>query len=96
MSARALELRVGLLVAVCVALLVGFIIVLGGVSSASGARIFLDVDTSASLKPGATVKVAGVDAGKVTAVDYRGGEIDNAVGRPVFVRVENHLLGLGV
>jgi phospholipid/cholesterol/gamma-HCH transport system substrate-binding protein len=82
-----MEVRVGLLVAVCVALLVAFVIVLGGVSTGGGRTIHLDVETSASLKAGAPVKIAGVDAGKVTAVDYRGGEVDPAVGRPVFVRV---------
>lgn len=84
---RGMEVRVGLLVAICLGLLVTFIIVLGGISTSSGSIILLDVDTSASLKAGAPIKIAGVDAGKVTAVDYRGGEVDPAVGRPVFVRV---------
>jgi phospholipid/cholesterol/gamma-HCH transport system substrate-binding protein len=84
---RGMEVRVGLLVLVCAGLLVAFIVVLGGLSASSGVELHLDVDTSASLKPGAPVKVAGVDAGKVKAVEYRGGEVDPAVGRPVFVRV---------
>jgi phospholipid/cholesterol/gamma-HCH transport system substrate-binding protein len=84
---RGTELRVGLLVAVCVGLLVAFIVVLGGVSTSPTVTLFLDVETSASLKPGAPVRVAGVDAGKVRAIDYRGGEIDPGVGRPVWVRV---------
>lgn len=82
-----IEVKVGLLVAICLGLLVTFIIVLGGVGSATGATLFLDVDTSATLKTGAPVKIAGVAAGKVAAVDYRGGEVDPKVGRPVFVRV---------
>ena len=84
---RGVELRVGLLVAICTGLLIAFIIVLGGVSTAPVMTVYLDVDTSASLKPGAPVRVAGVDAGKVRAVDYRGGEVDPAVKRPVWVRV---------
>jgi len=84
---RYIEAKVGLLVVVCVGILVAFVIVLGDYSAAPGATIHLDVDSSASLKPGASVKIAGVNAGKVAAVDYRGGEVDPKVGRPVYVRV---------
>lgn len=87
MSERNIEVKVGILVAICLGLLVTFIIVLGDVSSSSGAKLYLDVDTSATLKTGAPVKVAGVPAGKVTEVDYRGGAVDAQTGRPVFVRV---------
>jgi len=86
-SERAIEIKVGILVTVCVALLVVFVVLLGDFSMSGGGRIFLDVDTSAALKVGAPVKVAGVPSGKVTAVDYRGGAVDPAVGRPVQVRV---------
>lgn len=82
-----IEVKVGVLVVVCVGLLVAFVIILGGASSAGGKTLYVDVDTSAALKVGAPVKVAGVPAGKVMGIDYRGGEIDPAVGRPVFVRV---------
>jgi phospholipid/cholesterol/gamma-HCH transport system substrate-binding protein len=82
-----IEVKVGILVVVCLALLVTFIVVLGGVSSSQGATLYVDVDTSATLKVGAPVKVAGVPSGKVVGVEYRGGAIDPAVGRPVFVRV---------
>ncbi len=82
-----IEVKVGVLVVICLALLVTFIVVLGGVSSSRGETLYVDVDTSATLKVGAPVKVAGVPSGKVTGVEYRGGEIDPAVNRPVFVRV---------
>lgn len=84
---RGLELRVGLLVAVCTGLLVAFIVVLGGISTAPTASVHLDVDTSASLKVGSPVRLAGVEAGKVRAISYRGGEVDPATGKPVWVRV---------
>ncbi|MCC6621229.1 MAG: MCE family protein [Deltaproteobacteria bacterium] len=84
---RHIEAKVGLLVAICVGILVAFVVVLGDFSSAPGATLYLDVGSSASLKSGATVKIAGVNAGKVVAVDYKGGEVDPAVGRPVHVRV---------
>ncbi|PIE66012.1 MAG: hypothetical protein CSA24_01145 [Deltaproteobacteria bacterium] len=87
MSERGLEIKVGILVTVTVALLVMFVLLLGDFSMSSGSEILLDVETSAALKPGAPVKIAGVPAGRVVDVDYRGGELDPAVGRPVFVRV---------
>ncbi|TNF27086.1 MAG: MCE family protein [Deltaproteobacteria bacterium] len=87
MSERAIEIKVGILVTVCVALLVVFIVLLGNFATGSGGEIFLDVDTSAALKAGAPIKVAGVPSGRVTNVDYRGGAVDPAVGRPVQVRV---------
>lgn len=84
---RNIELKVGLLVAICIGLLVVFIVVLGDISTTSGSMLYVDVETSASLKPGAVVKVAGVSAGRVVDVVYRGGEIDPVTKRPVFVRV---------
>jgi len=87
MGERGIEVKVGILVTICVALLVVFVILLGDFRLTSGSELFLDVETSAALKTGASVKVAGVDAGKVARVEYRGGEVDEATGRPVFVRV---------
>ena len=87
MSERSLELKVGVLVTFCVALLVAFLLLLGDFSMAPGSEIYLDVDTSAALKPGAPIKLAGVPAGKVSAVAYLGGAVDEKTGRPVFVRV---------
>lgn len=87
MAEKNIEVKVGILVALCLGLLIAFIIVLGDVSASSGATLYLDVDTSATLKTGAPVKVAGVPAGKVIEVDYRGGARDPKTGKPVFVRV---------
>lgn len=87
MAEKNIEVKVGILVALCLGLLIAFIIVLGDVSSSSGATLYLDVDTSATLKTGAPVKVAGVPAGKVIEVDYRGGAPDPKTGKPVAVRV---------
>ena len=87
MNERAIEIKVGILVTACLALLVTFVLVLGDVSTADRLDLFVDVPTSADLKPGAPVKVAGVPAGKVEAVTYHGGEMDEALGRRVYVRV---------
>lgn len=86
MNERGIEIKVGILITICLALLVTFIILLGDFSMGGGSQIYLDVDTSADLKPGAPVKIAGVPAGKVTDVEYLGGELDESVGRRVYVR----------
>lgn len=81
-----IQVKVGVLVVICVALLIGFVILLSG-NSGGNAKLYLDVPTSSALKVGAPVKVAGVDAGKIANVDYRGGAIDPVLQRPVFVRI---------
>lgn len=87
MSDRGIEVKVGLLVIVCLALLGSFLVLLGDYSTTERGDLFIDVPTSANLKPGAPVKIAGVLSGKVAAVEYLGGAFDESVGRRVFVRV---------
>src|SRR5690606_27558546 len=88
MNERGIEVKVGILITVCVGLLVAFVMLLGDFGVAGGAPLYLDVPTSADLKPGAPVKVAGVPAGKVMEVAYRGGALDEKTGRRVYVRVK--------
>ena len=87
MKAHALEVKVGILITLCGGVLAAFIILLGDFGIANGEVIYMDVPTSANLKSGAHVKIAGVRAGKVTQVEYRGGEVDSNTGKPVYVRV---------
>lgn len=87
MNERSIELKVGILVLLCVGLLVGFVLLLGDVTTGSRDTLLLDVPTSAELKPGAPVKVSGVPAGSVDDVRYMGGEMDASLGRRVYVRV---------
>jgi phospholipid/cholesterol/gamma-HCH transport system substrate-binding protein len=87
MSERGIEVKVGVLVITCMALLGMFLVLLGDYSTTERGDLFIDVPTSANLKPGAPVKIAGVLSGKVAAVEYMGGEVDEEVGRRVFVRV---------
>lgn len=87
MSERGIEVKVGALVIICMALLAMFLILLGDYSTSERGDLFIDVPTSANLKPGAPVKIAGVLSGKVADVAYMGGEVDEEVGRRVFVRV---------
>ncbi len=88
MKEKSIEVKVGALVLVCAALLVGFIFVLGDFGGSSGFRVPVDFTTASDLKPGAPVKIAGVNSGKVTGVDYWGGKLDPKTGRRVIVRVQ--------
>jgi phospholipid/cholesterol/gamma-HCH transport system substrate-binding protein len=84
---RGLEIKVGALVVAALGLLGGFLVILGNVSFAHGWRFFVDFDFSGNIQAGAPVKVAGIKVGKIEAVDFWGGRMDDAVGRRVQVRL---------
>ena len=87
MRERGLEFKVGLLIAVSSAILVGLIFILGNYSLRSGFEIHVDYDYVGSLQPGAPVKLSGIKVGKVKAVELRGGQIDPVIHERVQVRV---------
>ncbi|MBI5609084.1 MAG: MCE family protein [Deltaproteobacteria bacterium] len=87
MKEKSIEVKVGALVLVCAALLIGFIFVLGDIGGSSGFQLPIDYNTASDVKPGAPVKIAGVSSGKVTGVEYWGGKLDPKAGRRVTVRV---------
>jgi phospholipid/cholesterol/gamma-HCH transport system substrate-binding protein len=87
MSERGLEFKVGLLILVSSAILVGFIVILGNFSLRSGFAIQVDYDYVGSLQPGAPVKLSGIKVGKVKAVELFGGKEDPAIHQRVQVRV---------
>ncbi|MEZ4366993.1 MAG: MlaD family protein [Kofleriaceae bacterium] len=88
MAERALEFRVGLLIAVAAAILVGFLFVLGNFSLSSGYTIHVDYEFVGNLQEGAPIKVSGIKVGKVERISFQGGRLDPAVGRRVQVRVD--------
>src|SRR5438067_5171748 len=81
------ELRVGALVVASLALLGGFIILLGNFSLRGGTRIRVNFDFSGNLQSGAAVKISGIKVGKVEDVRFMGGAVDRETGRRVQVRV---------
>ena len=91
MKEKSIEVKVGALVLVCCGLLVGFIFVLGDMGGSGGFTINVDYETASDIKPGAPVKIAGVNAGKVKGIEYWGGKKDPATGRRVIVRVTLNL-----
>jgi phospholipid/cholesterol/gamma-HCH transport system substrate-binding protein len=87
MRERGLEFKVGLLILISTAILVGFIFVLGNFSLRSGFTVSVDFDYIGSLQPGAPVKVSGIKVGKVKDVEFFGGKLDPAINKRVQVRV---------
>src|SRR5260370_30866438 len=85
---RGLEFKVGLLILISSAILVGFIFILGNFSLRSGFTIYVDYDYIGALQPGAPVKVSGIKVGKVSDVEFVGGKPDPKLGgKRVQVRV---------
>ncbi len=87
MRDRSLEYKVGLLLVGALVILGGFVFVLGNFSLGPGFRLNVDYNFSGNIQPGAPVKVSGIKVGKVEAVDFWGGKLDEKTGRHVQVRV---------
>jgi phospholipid/cholesterol/gamma-HCH transport system substrate-binding protein len=87
MRERGLEWKVGLLILISSAILVGFIFVLGNFSFRPGYTFYVDFDYVGALQPGAPIKVSGIKVGKVKDIEFRGGAVDPALGKRVQVRV---------
>jgi phospholipid/cholesterol/gamma-HCH transport system substrate-binding protein len=85
---RGLEFKVGLLILVAAAILIGFVFVLGNFSLKSGFTLRVDYDYIGNLQAGAPVKVSGIKVGKVEDVGFWGGKVDPKTGRRVQVRID--------
>ncbi|MBP6632810.1 MAG: MCE family protein [Kofleriaceae bacterium] len=86
-SDRSLEFKVGLLLVIAAAILVGFVFVLGNFSLKSGFTVYVDYEYVGNLQEGAPIKVAGIKVGKVDDVRFLGGKVVDASGRRAWVRV---------
>ncbi|MEM1033527.1 MAG: MlaD family protein [Myxococcota bacterium] len=69
-SARTIEVKVGILILTAVVLLVGFVLVVAGVSFRPTFEITVGFDNPGALQSGAPVKIAGVNVGKVDRVRF--------------------------
>jgi len=88
MRDRGTEFKVGLLILVGLVVFAGFIFLLGNFSFRSGYTLHVDYNFSGNIQPGAPVKVSGIKVGKVEEVEFMGGQVDQATGRRVQVRLE--------
>lgn len=84
---KALELKVGALIAVSLAVLVGFVALLGGLRFGDHVRVYVDYDFSGNIHSGAPVKISGIKVGKVEDIEFLGGQLDPQVNRRVQVRL---------
>ena len=84
---RALEIKVGALVVASLALLGGFLALLGNFSFRGGERIRVNFDFSGNIQSGAAVKISGIKVGKVEEVKFLGGQLDADTKKPVQVQV---------
>lgn len=81
MSQRSMEMKVGGLILASVLLLVGFVVVMGGLSLQPTYRVFVEFENPAGLQSGSPIRIAGVRVGRITALEFRGGEKEKD-GRP--------------
>ena len=87
MNERGIEVKVGILVLISLALFGVFVYTLGDFESEEGITLYADFPTSADLKVGAPVKITGITVGKVQEVQFWGGKFDEENQRHVQVRV---------
>jgi phospholipid/cholesterol/gamma-HCH transport system substrate-binding protein len=82
-----MEVKVGALVLLSLALFVAFVVILGDFGFKEGVKLQIDYADIGGLKPGASVKQAGIEIGKVKQIDYKGGQLDPETQQPVWARV---------
>jgi phospholipid/cholesterol/gamma-HCH transport system substrate-binding protein len=85
---RSIELKVGALILVSLAILGGFILVMAGLSFEKTYTVYVDFDNPGGLQSGAAVRVGGVKVGSVKELAFLGGKVDPRVGRRVVVRAQ--------
>lgn len=70
MKETAIEVKVGALVLFSLALLVGFVFVLGDFSLGKGFTFYVEFENAGGLKPGADVAIAGLNVGNVKNLEF--------------------------
>src|SRR5438477_500007 len=89
MEDKRLQIRVGLLVLVAVALLVGFIVILGDFSVGKGFEFYVTYANSGDIASGAAVRIAGLRVGKVKEVQFlEQGEVDPKTGKRLTIKLK--------
>jgi phospholipid/cholesterol/gamma-HCH transport system substrate-binding protein len=81
MQERAIEVRVGALIVLAVGLVLGFVVLVGGLSLHPTYTIYVAFENPGGLMAGAPVRVAGVKVGRVAELEFRGG-LERRPGEP--------------
>lgn len=77
-----MEVKVGALILASLGLLIAFVVVMGGLSLKPTLRVFVDFTDPGGLQSGAPIRMSGARVGRITAIEFRGGEKDPKTGRP--------------
>jgi len=85
---RSIEVRVGIVLLVSFGILAAFVLVMGGINFEKTYPVYVDFDNPGGLQTGAPVKIAGVKVGKVSELEFHGGQIDPKTGRRTLVRAK--------
>src|SRR5687767_9572722 len=78
---RSIEFKVGVLILTAIGLLAGFILVMGGINFQPSYTVYVDFDNPGGLQTGAPVKIAGVKVGRISEIQFRGGEVNAQTGK---------------
>ncbi|MFZ5897334.1 MAG: MlaD family protein [Myxococcota bacterium] len=76
MSQRSIEVKVGALILVALGLLGAFVVVMGGLSFEPTFTVYVSFHNPGGLQAGAPVRISGVKVGRVSSMEFRGGQID--------------------
>jgi len=87
MSERSIEMKVGLLILAALAILGGFVLVMGGFQFGDTFTIAIDFNHPGGVQVGAPVKISSYKVGQVRSLQFLGGKLDPRTGRRVQVRV---------
>jgi len=66
-----MEMKVGALMALSVVLLIGFVMVMGGLSLQPTFRLFVEFENPGGLQTGSPVRIAGLRVGRINAIEFR-------------------------
>jgi phospholipid/cholesterol/gamma-HCH transport system substrate-binding protein len=82
MSQRSIEVKVGALILVALGLLGGFVVVMGGLSFEPTLTVYVTFQNPGGLQAGAPVRISGVKVGRVSELEFRGGQLDPKTREP--------------
>lgn len=86
-SSPSIEMKVGLLILAAIAILGGFVLVMGGFQFGDTFTIEIDFNHPGGVQVGAPVKISSYKVGQVERLQFLGGKLDPKTGRRVQVRV---------
>jgi phospholipid/cholesterol/gamma-HCH transport system substrate-binding protein len=81
MKQRSIEVRVGALILLAVGLVLGFVVVMGGLSFQPTYTVYVAFENPGGLTAGAPVRISGLKVGRVAELEFRGG-LDRRPGEP--------------